>query len=142
MDLARIGTLAAVYPAVWGIAQVITGCPIASAASSSSYGACGCRLPGSPRRSRAQVRRASQPAPLLGLGTALVYPTLLAAIGDVAQPEWRASAVGVYRLWRDLGYAIGALIAGITADWFGLSFAVWLAGITFLSGVIAAARDG
>ena len=59
-------------------------------------------------------------AVLLGLGTAMVYPTLLAAIGDVAHPEWRASAVGVYRLWRDIGYAIGALLAGIIADLLGL----------------------
>src|SRR4051794_2505402 len=65
-------------------------------------------------------------AVLLGAGTAMVYPTLLAAIGDVAHPRWRASAVGVYRLWRDLGYAIGALIAGITADAFGLASAIWL----------------
>jgi MFS family permease len=65
----------------------------------------------------------------------------LAAIGDVARPAWRASAVGVYRLWRDLGYAVGALLAGITADLFGLTTAVWLVGaLTFLSGVIAAVR--
>ena len=80
-------------------------------------------------------------AVLLGIGTAMVYPTLLAAIGDVAEPAWRASAVGLYRLWRDLGYAVGALLAGITADLFGLASAVWLvAGLTFLSGVIAAVR--
>ena len=78
---------------------------------------------------------------LLGIGTAMVYPTLLAAIGDVARPSWRASAVGVYRLWRDLGYAIGALLAGVTADAIGLSGAMWLvAGITLLSGVVAAIR--
>jgi MFS family permease len=71
----------------------------------------------------------------------MVYPTLLAAIGDVAHPSWRASAVGVYRLWRDLGYALGALIAGITADLFGLTTAVWLiAAITLGSGMIAAIR--
>jgi MFS family permease len=69
---------------------------------------------------------------LLGIGTAMVYPTLLAAIGDVAHPSWRASAVGVYRLWRDLGYAVGALLAGIMADALGIPPAVWLvAGITF-----------
>jgi MFS family permease len=80
-------------------------------------------------------------AVLLGLGTAMVYPTLLAAIGDVAHPSWRASAVGVYRLWRDLGYAVGALLAGFTADLFGLAAAVWLiAGLTLLSGVIVAIR--
>ena len=71
----------------------------------------------------------------------MVYPTLLAAIGDVAHPAWRASAVGVYRLWRDLGYAIGALLAGIVADALGLAAAMWLvATITFGSGVIVALR--
>ena len=78
---------------------------------------------------------------LLGLGTAMVYPTLLAAIGDVAHPSWRASSVGVYRLWRDLGYAIGALLAGIVADAFGVTTAVWLvAALTLTSGAVVAAR--
>jgi MFS family permease len=78
---------------------------------------------------------------LLGLGTAMVYPTLLAAIGDVAHPSWRASSVGVYRLWRDLGYAIGALVAGVTADALGLRAAMWLvAALTFASGLVAAVR--
>ena len=78
---------------------------------------------------------------LLGLGTAMVYPTLLAAIGDVAHPSWRASAVGVYRFWRDLGYAIGALVAGAAADQFGLAGAMWLvAGLTLLSGIGVAIR--
>ena len=74
----------------------------------------------------AQMRGFVVGAVLLGVGTAMVYPTLLAAIGDVAAPGWRASAVGIYRLWRDLGYAIGALLAGITADLFGLQAAVYL----------------
>jgi MFS family permease len=78
---------------------------------------------------------------LLGVGTAMVYPTLLAAIGDVAHPSWRASAIGVYRLWRDLGYAVGALIAGITADLFGITAAIWLvATITLVSGLVVAFR--
>jgi MFS family permease len=80
-------------------------------------------------------------AAVLGLGTAMVYPTLLAAVGDVAHPLWRATAVGVYRLWRDLGYAIGALLAGISADLFGLTSAMWMvSAITLTSGVIAAVR--
>jgi MFS family permease len=80
-------------------------------------------------------------AVLLGVGTAMVYPILLAAIGDVAHPAWRGSAVGVYRLWRDLGYAVGALVAGITADLFGLGSAMWLVVVlTCLSGVIVAVR--
>jgi MFS family permease len=71
----------------------------------------------------------------------MVYPTLLASIGDVAHPSWRASAVGVYRLWRDLGYAIGALVAGATADALGLVSAVWLVAVlTFASGVVVAIR--
>jgi MFS family permease len=78
-------------------------------------------------------------AAALGVGTAFVYPTLLAAIGDVAHPSWRASAVGVYRLWRDSGYAIGALIAGITADVVGLRGAILtIAALTAASGLIAA----
>jgi MFS family permease len=78
---------------------------------------------------------------LMGAGTAMVYPTLLAVIGDVAHPAWRARAVGVYRLWRDLGYAVGALIAGITADLLGLRAAIWLvAAITAASGLLVAVR--
>jgi predicted MFS family arabinose efflux permease len=71
----------------------------------------------------------------------MVYPTLLAAIGDVAQPSWRASSVGVYRLWRDLGYAIGAVVAGVAADALGLASAMWMiAAMTFGSGLIVALR--
>ena len=78
---------------------------------------------------------------LLGVGTAMVYPTLLAAIGDVAHPAWRASAVGVYRLWRDAGYALGALLAGVMADLFGISRAVWaIAALTAASGLVVAVR--
>jgi MFS family permease len=78
---------------------------------------------------------------LLGIGTAMVYPTLLASIGDVAHPTWRASAVGVYRLWRDLGYAVGALLAGVIADALGLNAAMWvIAVVTFVSGIASAIR--
>ena len=80
-------------------------------------------------------------ATLLGIGTAMVYPTLLAAIGDVAHPSWRASSIGVYRLWRDVGYAVGALLTGIVADLSGMDAAMWLvAALTFGSGVVVAAR--
>jgi MFS family permease len=80
-------------------------------------------------------------AVLLGIGTAMVYPTLLAAIGDIALPAWRASSVGVYRLWRDLGYAFGALAAGVCADVLGLDGAMWIvAALTFASGLSAAFR--
>jgi MFS family permease len=80
-------------------------------------------------------------AVLLGIGTAMVYPTLLAAIGDVAHPSWRASAVGVYRLWRDAGYAFGALLAGVISDLSGVTQAIGTIGaLTFLSGLLVAAR--
>ena len=80
-------------------------------------------------------------AVLIGVGTALVYPTLLAAVGDVAHPTWRATAVGVYRLWRDTGYVVGALLGGIVADVFDLRAAVWtVAVLSVASGLVVAAR--
>src|ERR1041385_1541841 len=78
---------------------------------------------------------------LLGFGTAFVYPTLLAAVSDLAHPTWRASAVGVYRLWRDGGYAVGALLAGLVADALGVPSAIAALGaLTFASGVVVLAR--
>jgi MFS family permease len=75
-------------------------------------------------------------AVLQGLGTAMVYPTLLAAITDHAHPTWRASSLGVYRFWRDLGYAVGALVSGLVADTVGLGAAIHLvAALTLISGV-------
>jgi MFS family permease len=143
MDLGQIGTLAAIYPATWGIAQIFTGAwsdrvgrkwLIASGMWVQALGIVVIVL------SSAFAPFATGAA-LLGVGTAMVYPTLLAAIGDVAHPSWRASSVGVYRLWRDLGYAIGALLAGLTADALGLPAAMWLvAALTFASGVVVAVR--
>jgi MFS family permease len=143
MDLAQIGTLAAIYPATWGVCQLFTGAwsdrvgrkwLIASGMWIQAVGI------GFVVVSTAFAGFATG-AVLLGVGTAMVYPTLLAAIGDVAHPAWRASSVGVYRLWRDLGYAIGALLAGITADALGLPAAMWLvAALTFASGLIVAVR--
>jgi MFS family permease len=143
MTLGQIGTLAAIYPATWGIAQLFTG------AWSDRVGrkwliatgmwvqAIGIAVVIVSARFEGFVLGGA----LLGVGTAMVYPTLLAAIGDVARPSWRASAVGVYRLWRDLGYALGALLAGAIADALGLAAAMWLvAALTFASGVIAAVR--
>ena len=78
---------------------------------------------------------------LLGIGTAMVYPTLLAAIGDVAHPSWRGSAVGLYRFWRDSGYVAGALLAGTLADLFGMRVAIAAVGcLTITSGIVAAVR--
>ena len=143
MDLAQVGTLAAIYPATWGVTQIVTGAwsdrvgrkwLIASGMWVQALGIVVIVL-------SSTFALFATGAGLLGLGTAMVYPTLLAAIGDVAHPSWRASSVGVYRLWRDLGYAVGALFAGLTADALGLSAAMWLvAALTFSSGVVVAVR--
>jgi MFS family permease len=142
-SLERIGWLAALYPAVWGVGQLFAG------ALSDRLGrkwliAAGMWVQGHGLALTALSTTLwgfALGAALLGVGTAMVYPTLLAAIGDVAHPVWRASAVGVYRLWRDLGYAVGALIAGVTADALGIDAAIWLVAVlTFASGVIVAVR--
>jgi len=143
LGLDRIGTLAAIYPATWGVSQIVTGALsdrigrkwlIASGMWVQAVGIAVIVLSSS-------FAPFALGASLLGVGTAMVYPTLLAAIGDVAHPSWRASAVGVYRLWRDLGYAIGALLAGVTADALGVPAAMWLvAALTFGSGVVVAMR--
>lgn len=143
LNLAQIGMLAAIYPAVWGVCQLFTG------ALSDRIGRKGLIAAGMWVQAAgiAIITVTSLffwfvvGAVLLGVGTAMVYPTLLAAIGDVVNPAWRASTVGVYRFWRDLGYAIGALLSGIVADLFGVTSAMWLVAVlTFLSGVIAALR--
>ncbi len=151
LGVRSIGVLASTYPAVWGLSQLATG------ALSDRWGRKWMIVFGMWIQAMGIFLIAAAPnlvnalterfwlwiigAVLLGLGTALVYPTLLAAIGDVVEPGWRASAVGVYRLWRDLGYAIGALISGILADVFGLVWAVLAVGaMTFASGVFAAFR--
>jgi MFS family permease len=143
LDLAAIGTLAAIYPAVWGLAQLVTG------GLSDRIGRKGLIVAGMwVQAIGIGVVVLSEGFSgfawgnvLLGAGTAMVYPTLLAAIGDVAHPSWRASAVGVYRLWRDLGYAIGALLAGLVADALGLDPAVWVvAALTFFAGVVVRVR--
>jgi MFS family permease len=143
LGVARIGVLVALYPAVWSVGQMLTG------ALSDRWGrkwliAAGMLLQ-AVGIAVVAVTTGFTPwavaAVLMGAGTAMVYPTLLAVIGDVAHPTWRARAVGAYRLWRDLGYAIGALIAGITADLLGIRAAIWVvAAITAASGVIVAVR--
>ena len=143
LSLRAIGVLAAVYPATWGLGQLITGALsdrtgrkplIVWGMWVQAGGIAIISLSGA-------FAGFAAGAVLLGLGTAMVYPTLLAAVGDVAHPAWRASSVGVYRLWRDLGYAIGALLAGFIADAFGLRAAMWaIAALTFASGVVAATR--
>jgi MFS family permease len=143
MSLERTAALAAIYPATWGLVQLGTG------ALSDRVGRKWLIAAGMWTQAAAIAIIAlantfawfALGAILLGIGTAMVYPTLLAGIGDVAGPAWRASAIGVYRFWRDLGYAIGAVIAGITADLLGLSGALWIvAALTFISGLIVASR--
>jgi MFS family permease len=143
MTLAQVGVLAAIYPAVWGILQILTGA-LSDGVGRKWLVVLGMWLQAigiGVIATSSDFNLFAFGGVLLGIGTAMVYPTLLAAIGDVAHPSWRASAVGVYRLWRDLGYAVGALVAGITADMFGLASAMWVvAGLTFLSGLNVALR--
>lgn len=143
LGLTQTGILAAIYPAVWGVCQLWTG------AWSDHVGRKGLIVAGMWLQAAAIGLIAVlttfagfvAAAALLGMGTAMVYPTLLAALGDVVNPAWRASTVGVYRLWRDLGYAAGALLSGLVADRYGVAAALWLvAALTFLSGVSAARR--
>ncbi len=143
LTLGQIGILAALYPATWGVMQLATGAlsdrigrkPMITAGM--WVQAVGIAFVAA---AHTNLRFAAG-AVLLGIGTAMVYPTLLAAISDVAHPSWRASAVGVYRLWRDLGYAIGAVIAGVSADLIGMTGAMWLvAALTFASGVVVSVR--
>ena len=143
LTLTQTGMLVAIYPAVWGVGQLAAGglsdhwgrkhlitagmliqaIALGAIAALDTFGAW------------------ASAAAALGVGTALVYPTLLAVIGDVAHPSWRARAVGVYRLWRDLGFAVGALLTGVFADTWGVRPAIWIvAVITAASGLLVALR--
>ncbi|HYJ81138.1 MAG TPA: MFS transporter, partial [Longimicrobiaceae bacterium] len=143
LSVGRIGVLSFLYPAVWGVVQLWTG-PISDRWGRKRLIAGGMIVQGMALAGIALVRGFwpwAAAAVLLGVGTAMVYPTLLAAIGDVAHPSWRGSAVGVYRLWRDSGYAVGALLAGLLADFFGMSWAIaGVAALTVASGVLVAWR--
>jgi MFS family permease len=143
LSLTQIGALAALYPAVWGLGQIVTG-PL-----SDRYGRKPFIVGGMFTQAAALATVAigqsfgtwAAALVVLGVGTAMVYPTLLAAIGDVAHPAWRARAVGIYRLWRDGGFAVGALVAGLMADLAGIRTATWVvAALTAGSGLIAATR--
>jgi MFS family permease len=143
LSIAAIGTLAALYPAVWGLGQLVTGA-VSDRVGRKWLIASGMWLQAVAIGLVAATNGFALwalGAVLLGLGTAMVYPTLLAAISDVAHPSWRASSVGVYRLWRDSGFAVGAILAGGLADLFGFTAAIGVvAGITALSGVVVAVR--
>lgn len=141
LPLTQVGLIAAVYPFVWGLSQLLTGAlsdrsgrkPLIVSGMWVQAIGIGLFVFGQ------GFGMWMSGAVLLGLGTALVYPTLLAAVSDVAHPDWRASAVGVYRLWRDGGYAVGAILAGLLADAFSIPVAIAvIGGLTFLSGAIVA----
>jgi MFS family permease len=142
VSLEGVGLIKAVYPVIWGVGQIVTGSladrigrkPLivgGMLVQAAGHAVIGLGL-------AAPLLSGLAGSVLLGLGTAMVYPALLAAVGDVAHPAWRATSVGVYRFWRDLGYAVGALMAGVVAALFGLVWAVHVAGIlTALSGLLA-----
>ena len=141
LGVERIGILKAVYPAVWGIFQIATG-PL-----SDRWGRKGLIVAGMWLQAAALFLTAMTGdftwwlvgSVLLGLGTAMVYPSLIAAVSDASSPAWRARSLSVYRFWRDLGYAIGALSAGLIADAFGFQWAILaVAALTFMSGTIVA----
>jgi MFS family permease len=134
-----IGVLKAVYPTVWGVLQTVTG-PL-----SDRWGRKGLIVWGMWVQAAGVFVTAAVSdfrwwlagSVLLGIGTAMVYPTLLAAISDASHPTWRARSLSIYRFWRDMGYAVGALLAGMIGDAFGLSWAIAaIGGLTFLSGVV------
>lgn len=141
VGLEGVGWIKAIYPVVWGVGQIITG-PLADKIGRKPLIVWGMFV---------QVlghlvigleflnplTSGIVGSVFLGIGTAMVYPALLAAVSDAAHPSWRASSLGVYRFWRDMGYAIGALMAGIVGNFFGLMWAVHIAGIvTFISGIV------
>jgi MFS family permease len=143
LSVGRIGLLAAIYPAIWGLGQLVTGGlsdvigrkPLIAAGMLTQAAAIALVAAGIGFWAWALG------AALLGAGTAMVYPTLLAAISDVAHPSWRARSVGIYRLWRDAGFAVGALLAGILADLLSIEAAIYaVAGLTAASGAVVIVR--
>lgn len=141
MGIERIGVLKAIYPVVWGMGQIVTG-PL-----SDRWGRKGLIVTGMWVQAAGLFLTAATghfvwwlaASILLGVGTAMVYPSLLAAVSDASAPAWRARSLSVYRFWRDLGYAIGALSAGLIADRFGFAYAIYaIGGLTFLSGLVVA----
>jgi len=142
VGLEGVGWIKAIYPVVWGVGQIITG-PLADRWGRKPLIVWGMfvQVLGHIIIGLAvfdPLQSGLIGSVLLGVGTAMVYPALLAAVSDAAHPSWRASSLGVYRFWRDMGYAVGALMAGIVGNFFGLIWAVHIAGIiTFISGVIA-----
>ncbi|GIU89348.1 MAG: MFS transporter [Acidimicrobiia bacterium] len=143
LSVGRIGVLAAIYPAVWGIGQLVTG-GLSDRAGRKALIAGGMLVQAAAIAWIAATRGFGAwalGAGVLGVGTAMVYPTLLAAIGDVAHPRWRARSVGIYRLWRDAGFAVGAVLAGVVADAVSVEAAIWaVAALTGASGLVVIVR--
>jgi MFS family permease len=141
LDVERIGVIKATYPIVWGLLQIATGM-LSDRLGRKGLIAWGMVVQAGGIWLTVLVPRYDAwllGAVLQGVGTAMVYPTLLAAIADHAHPTWRASSLGVYRFWRDSGYAIGALLSGLVADFVGLAAAIHLvAALTLVSGLVVA----
>ena len=139
LSLEGIGVLKFVYPLVWSVLQVLTG-PLSDRVNRSSLIAWGMLVQAfglALTIFTGQFEGWLIATVLLGAGTAMVYPTLIAVVSDSSEPFWRARALGVYRFWRDIGYALGALLAGIIADWLGFSWAIGLVAVlTFISGLV------
>jgi MFS family permease len=143
LSLRRTGAMVAIYPAVWGVCQLWTG-PLSDRWGRKWLIVTGMLVQAIALAAMVMLRGIaawSSALVALGVGTALVYPTLLAAVGDIARPSWRGLAVGVYRLWRDLGYVAGALLAGVIVDAFSVEAAIGsVAAITAASGLLFAIR--
>jgi len=141
LGVERIGILKAIYPAVWGVLQTVTG-PLSDRWGRKGLIAGGMWVQAIGLFLTAATRDFGwwlAASVLMGIGTAMVYPTLIASVSDASHPTWRARSLSVYRFWRDLGYAIGALSAGIITDLFGVTAAIAvIGGLTFLSGAIVA----
>jgi MFS family permease len=143
LSLRQASALAAIYPVTWGICQLATG-PLSDRWGRKRPIVAGMLLQGVALMSMTLVSSfASWAGSLvaLGVGTALVYPTLLAAVGDIAHPSWRGLAVGIYRWWRDLGYVVGAVLAGVLVDVLGAATAINIIGLmTAASGIVVSIR--
>ena len=141
LGVERIGILKAVYPATWGVLQIVTG-PLSDRWGRKGLIAAGMWVQAAGLLLTALTRSFEwwlAGSLLLGVGTAMVYPSLIAAVSDASHPTWRARSLSVYRFWRDLGYAIGALSAGLIADFFGFAWAIGaIAALTFISGAAVA----
>lgn len=145
LGLREIGLLVALYPLVWGVGQLATGW-LSDLVGRKPLVTLGMFL----QAGALALIAAADTMPgwalgtaVLGVGSALVYPALLAVIGDVAAPEWRGRAVGIYRVWRDLGYTAGALLGGLVAEATSLNSAVWVAaGLSAAAGAVVLIRLG